>query len=158
MTRKQAFSIWIGLIAGLVAAILLSLFDFVNARDLGQWEKMDPAQKRWFQSLMQPDTVGMGQPGVSCCGEGDGYWADEAHVRDGKLFAVITDERPDDELMRIHEAVGTEYEVPVRKIVGMEQRVGNPTGHIVIFLGVKQWQDAQSYKRPVLCYVQNGGV
>jgi hypothetical protein len=129
------------------------------ARDLGQWEKMDPAQKRWFQSLMQPDTIGMGRIGVSCCGEGDGYWADEVHIRDGKLFAVITDDRPDDQLMRMHEDIGTEYEVPPQKIVGMEQRAGNPTGHVVIFLGVRYWlSDNTKGPRPVLCYVQNSGV
>lgn len=138
--------------------VMYELVPYVLARDLGQWEQMDPAQKRWFQSLMQPDTVGMGQPGISCCGEGDGYWADEARVRDGKLYAVITDERPDDKLMRMHEDVGREYEVPVKKIVGLEQRVGNPTGHIVIFLGGKEWHGQTNYTRPVLCYVENGGV
>jgi hypothetical protein len=32
----------------------------------------------------------------SCCGEADAYWADEIHVRDGKTFATITDDRPDE--------------------------------------------------------------
>ncbi len=143
-----------------IVAILCSMLaGSVWARDLGQWEKMDPEQRRWFQNLMQPDTVGVGMgSGVSCCGEGDGYWADEAHVRNGKLYAVITDDRPDDQLMRIHEDLGTEYEVPPRKIVGMEQRAGNPTGHTVIFLGVNQYNGEVKAKRPVLCYVQNGGV
>jgi hypothetical protein len=95
---------------------------------------------------------------TSCCGESDAYWADEQHVRDGKVYAVITDNRPDDLLKRMHEIPGTEYEVPVRKIVGMEQRVGNPTGHTIIFLGVKQWVSETQSKRPVLCYVMNGGV
>jgi hypothetical protein len=151
--------IWLSALIVIAALGLVVYSCAAHARDLGQWEKMDPEQKRWFQSLMQPDTIGMGRIGVSCCGEGDGYWADEAHVRDGKLFAVITDERPDDQLMRMHENVGTEYEVPTQKIVGMEQRVGNPTGHIVIFLGVRSWNlDGTKAPRPVLCYVQNGGV
>jgi len=146
-------------LCALVAVILIGLGVYAFGRDLGQWEKMDPEQKRWFQSLMQPDTIGMGSIGVSCCGEGDAYWADEAHVRDGKLFAVITDERPDDQLMRMHENVGAEYEVPSKKIVGMEQRLGNPTGHIVIFLGVRSWNyDGTKAPRPVLCYVQNAGT
>ncbi len=149
--------VYIGLVilAGFFAAIATA-----PARDLGQWEKMDPAQRLWFQQLMQPDTIGMGSPGVSCCGEGDAYWADEARVRDGKLYAVITDKRDDAELKRMHEIPGTEYEVPMKKIVGMEQRLGNPTGHIVIFLGGPSYSQTQSrmMPRPVLCYVQNGGV
>ncbi len=147
--------VYIGLVilAGFFAAIATA-----PARDLGQWKKMDPAQRLWFQQLMQPDTIGMGSPGVSCCGEGDGYWADEVRVRDGKIYAVITDERDDATLGRIHEDIGTEFEVPVKKIIGMEQRVGNPTGHTVIFLGVRQWVGETKAPRPVLCYVQNGGV
>ncbi len=27
----------------------------VNARDLGQWEAVDPAIREWYQALMQPD-------------------------------------------------------------------------------------------------------
>ena len=155
MSKKWTWLV-IGMACGAVSFFVLR---YADARDMGQWEKMDPEQKRWFQSLMQPDTIGMmGQPGVSCCGEGDGYWADEAHVRDGKIYAVITDERDDGPLIRIHEDVGTEYEVPTKKIIGMEQRVGNPTGHTVIFLGVNQWSNGGKAKRPVLCYVQNGGI
>ena len=61
------------------------------ARDLGQWDAVDPAIREWYQALMQPDV-----PSASCCGEADAYWADEVHVRDGKTFATITDDRPDD--------------------------------------------------------------
>jgi hypothetical protein len=125
-------------------------------RDLGQWKNSDPAIGLWFRSLLQPDTIGMGG-GTSCCGEADAYWADEAHVRDGKVFAVITDDRDDEPLKRPHEEIGTEYEVPQSKIVGMEQRLGNPTGHIVIFLGTITWPRGK-YHRDVLCYVENGGV
>ena len=55
------------------------LISDVNARDLGQWEAVDPAIRKWYQALMQPDV-----PNVSCCGEADAYWADGVHVRDGK--------------------------------------------------------------------------
>jgi hypothetical protein len=61
----------------------------VNARDLGQWETGDPALRQWYQALMQPDI-----PNASCCGEADAYWTDEVHVRDGKTYAIINDDRP----------------------------------------------------------------
>jgi len=129
------------------------------SRDLGQWEDVDPATRAWFGRLMQPDTVGQMGGGISCCGETDAYWADEVHVRDGKIFAVITDQRDDGPLVRIHEDVGEEYEVPPNKIVGREQEAGNPTGHTVIFLGAPVFiGTGRAGKRPVLCYVQNSGV
>ena len=78
-----------------------------NARDLGQWETTDPHIREWFQALMQPDN-----PAVSCCGEADAYWADEIHVRDGRVFATITDDRDDGPLRRPHVPIGTEIEVP----------------------------------------------
>lgn len=140
-------------------AFLIWLFTPAHGRDLGQWENVDAVTRAWFGKLMQPDTVGQMGGGISCCGESDAYWADEVHVRDGKTYAVITDERDDDPLMRIHENVGTEYEVPPQKVVGAEQRLqGNPTGHTVIFLGTAFWQGETRSKRPVLCYVPNSGV
>jgi hypothetical protein len=144
LVAALGWAVLVILAAGICAAL---------ARDLGQWEYNDPAIREWFQELKQPDTISMGR-GISCCGESDAYWADEVHVRGGKTFAVITDDRPDDPLMRIHEEIGTEYEVPPRKIVGLEQRVGNPTGHTLVFLGTKFWDKAP---RPVLCYVMNSG-
>ena len=65
------------------------LTGIVKARDLGQWEAVDPAIREWYQALMQPDV-----PSASCCGEADAYWADEVHVRDGKTYAIVTDDRP----------------------------------------------------------------
>jgi len=63
--------------------LFLSIFGYlstnVNARDLGQWDAVDPSLKQWYQALMQPDV-----PTASCCGEADAYWADEIHVWDGK--------------------------------------------------------------------------
>ena len=95
--------------------------------------------------------------GTSCCGEGDGYWADESHVRNGIIYAVITDDREDGP--RAHEEIGTEYQVPTNKIVGEKQRVGNPTGHTYIFLAAPSNQGRDLMKpRKVLCYVMNGGV
>ena len=78
-----------------------------SARDLGQWESGDPALKQWYQALMQPDV-----PNASCCGEADAYWADEIHVRDGKTYAIVTDDRPDEPRGRPHVDIGTEIEIP----------------------------------------------
>jgi len=68
----------------LCLSIFIGLTADVNARDLGQWEAVDPKIREWYQPLMQPDV-----PNASCCGEADAYWADEVHVRDGKTYAVI---------------------------------------------------------------------
>lgn len=114
----------------------------VHARDLGQWTAVDPKISHWFQSLMQPDA-----PSIPCCGEGDAYWADDVRTGpDGQLYAVITDDRPDQPLGRMHIGIGTEIPVPNNKI---KYDQGNPTGHTVIFVGPTGH---------VYCYVQNGGV
>ena len=41
------------------------------ARDLGQWDGVDPLHRQWFNGLKQPDN-----PTLSCCGEADAYWAE----------------------------------------------------------------------------------
>lgn len=113
---------------------------YAFGRDIGQWENNDPAVRAWYQSLMQPDN-----PAVPCCGEADAYWADEIRVRDGKTFAVVTDDRDDAPLRRPHIAVGTEFFVPDYKL---KYDKGNPTGHAILFVGY-----GGTY-----CYVQGGGV
>jgi hypothetical protein len=113
----------------------------VNARDLGQWETGDPGIRQWYQALMQPDV-----PNASCCGEADAYWTDEVHVRDGKTYATITDDRPDEPLRRPHVDIGTEIEIPNNKL---KWDNGNPTGHGIVFLG---------RAGSVFCYVQPGGT
>jgi hypothetical protein len=90
---------------------------------------------------MRPDV-----PTSSCCGEADAYWADEIHVRGGKTYVTITDDRADEPLGRPHMPVGTEIEVPDVKLKWDES---NPTGHGILFL---------SRSRYVFCYVQPGGV
>jgi hypothetical protein len=100
-----------------------------------------PELDEWFQTLMQPDV-----PNASCCGEADAYWADEFHVREGKTFAVVTDDRPDAPLKRPHVDIGTEVEIPVNKL---KWDKSNPTGHGVVFLSRSGY---------VFCYVQPGGV
>lgn len=99
------------------------------ARDNGQWEDSDPAIGAWFARQHQPDN-----PRVSCCGEADAYEADRVQVRDGKFFAVITDERDDAKLRRPHIDVGTLIEIPPPKF--KDPRADpNPTGHGIVFIG-----------------------
>ena len=112
-----------------------------HARDSGQWDKEEPAIRQWYQALMQPDV-----PTASCCGEADAYWADEVHIRDGKTYAIITDDRPDEPRGRPHVDIGTEVEVPNNKL---KWDRSNPTGHGIIFLSRGGF---------VFCYVQPGGV
>ena len=123
-----------------VATLLLSAAT-AAAHDAGQWNNSDPSVHEWYQGLMQPDN-----PRIPCCGESDAYWADEVHVRDGKTFAVITDDRDDAPLMRPHINAGTEIEIPDNKL---KYDRGNPTGHGVVFL---------SRAGAVYCFVQPGGV
>ncbi len=106
--------------------VLGSMIGVVNARDLGQWDAVDPAVREWYQALMQPDV-----PTASCCGEADAYWADEVHVRGGKTYAIITDDRPDEPRQRPHIDIGTEVEIPDNKL---KWDRSNPTGHGIVFL------------------------
>lgn len=125
-------------------ALLLSLIAGVTvgfSRDLGQWANTDPAIHEWYKSLMRPDA-----PQASCCAESDAYWADEVHVRDGKTFAVVTDDRPDEPLGRPHLAVGTEVEVPDEKL---KWDRSNPTGHNILFVS----RGLFTY-----CFVQGSGT
>jgi hypothetical protein len=122
-----------GLMLGVVAALIMSS---AKAHDPDHHE-----QTEWYQSLMQPDV-----PTSSCCGEADAYWADEIHVRNGKTYAKITDDRPDEPRHRPHIDVGTEIEIPNNKL---KWDKSNPTGHGVVFLSRTGY---------VFCYVQPGGV
>jgi hypothetical protein len=126
------------------AAVLFAFMAFLSAapaRDLGQWENSDPRVKQWFETLMQPDN-----PNTRCCGEADAYYADKVEVVGDKVFAIITDTRPDEPLRRPHVPPGTRIEVPAHKY---KFDRGNPTGHTVIFL---------SPSRDVYCFVQASGT
>lgn len=131
---------WLVFAAICLGACVL-VVSIVQARDVGQWAESDPATAQWFATLKQPDN-----PLISCCGEADAYWADEVEIEDGKVYAVITDDRDDGALSRQHVPVGTRILVPPHKY---KWDRGNPTGHVVIFL---------SRNLDVFCYVQNGGV
>jgi hypothetical protein len=90
---------------------------------------------------MQPDV-----PSASCCGEADAYWCDDIHVRDGRTFCAITDDRDDAPRGRPHRPVGEVHEIPPNKL---KFDKGNPTGHHIIFLS------RQDY---VFCFVQGSGA
>jgi hypothetical protein len=130
--------VWTAIVCVAAAAVMLSLH-LAQAHDDGQWS--DSALRDWYQGLMQPDN-----PNASCCGEADAYWADEIHVRDGKTFATVTDDRPDEPRRRPHVDIGTEFEIPNHKL---KWDRANPTGHGVLFIS------RQGY---VYCFVQPGGV
>jgi hypothetical protein len=134
--------IWPGAAFAMTFALQGAWSTLATGRDSGQWETSDPAIRNWYQSLMQPDA-----PAMPCCGEADAYWADEVHVRDGKVFAKITDERDDAPLRRPHIPPGTEFEIPHEKL---KWDRGNPTGHNVLFVGAGNGR--------VFCFVQNGGI
>jgi hypothetical protein len=125
----------------LLAPCLLLLTATARSRDLGQWENTDPKIREWFQALMMPDI-----PTASCCGEADAYWCDEIHVRNGKTFCNITDDRDNIKLRRTPVPIGTEVEIPDNKLTWKD---GNPTGHSIVFLSTAGY---------VYCFVQNGGV
>jgi hypothetical protein len=97
------------------------------SRDLGQWGNADPAISEWYRSLKMPDN-----PTLPCCGKADAYWADRVEVGDGKVFAIITDDRDDEPLGRPHIQVGTRIEVPPSKMI---RTGGNPEGHNIVFVG-----------------------
>lgn len=119
-------------------AMLLSARS-AHARDLGQWEAGDPTVKEWYQGLMQPDN-----PSASCCGEADAYWCDGLHVRAGKTFCAITDDRV--VARRPSLPLGLEIEIPPEKL---KYDKGNPTGHAIVFL---------SSAGAVYCFVQGTGI
>ena len=160
MGRSISILIVFGIVLVIIVFVALAFGSAAPARDLGQWEDNDPAVRAWFQALLQPDTIASGR-GTSCCGEADAYYVDVS-VRRDQVIATISDDRDDKKLQRQHEENGTPYVVPPNKIVGAEQRAGNPTGRAVIFLGTISLAlpggpvaGARSNPRPVLCFVDN---
>jgi hypothetical protein len=136
--RTKHLGCWIIIVTFAAVLIFIAV---ANAHDDNHGGVSDPAIQQWYRSLMQPDN-----PTSSCCGEADAYWADEFHVRDGKTYATITDDRDDAPLGRPHIENGTEVEIPNHKL---KWDRANPTGHGVVFLSRQGF---------VFCYVQPGGV
>jgi len=73
------------LICAVWAAVVVISICKAPARDLGQWDDVDPAQREWFDGLMQPDNPN--------CGLADAYWSDSYEVKGDQYVAIITDTR-----------------------------------------------------------------
>jgi hypothetical protein len=130
----QNWIVNIGVNMRTILALLALLSTPALARDDGQWSQQSLQVRQWFQSLMQPDN-----PYMSCCGESDGYEADDFIAEGDHYIAIITDGRgviPN----------GTQFIVPNNKL---KVDSGNPTGHGIIFIGA----GGQIY-----CYVVPGGA
>ena len=135
MLKSSPILIWT-----VCAAVFVLSICKAPARDLGQWDGVDPLHRKWFNELMRPD-----EPDLRCCGLGDAYWADSYEVKGDQYVAIITDTRDDVRLGRLHVENGRRFTVPNSKI---KWDRGNPTGHGIIFIG---------YGDDVLCYVPPGG-
>jgi hypothetical protein len=141
---KTLILIIVGAALGLgVLVMFIWAVSQAHARDNG-WESTPANERKWFQSLMQPDN-----PSMSCCGEADAYEADLFETEGDHYVAVITDTRRDtfpNGAFRPHIPPGTRIAVPNSK---MKWDQGNPTIHGYIFIG----SSGQLY-----CYVAPGGV
>jgi hypothetical protein len=132
--RNVALGILLGLLFGCALGS-------VKAHDYGQ--NSDPDIKAWFESLIQPDNAP-----ASCCGVADGYWCDDLHVRGGKSFCTITDDRVIPQRAPI--PVGTEIQIPDNKMLDGKVANGNPTGHSIVFLN--------SGATIVYCFILSSGT
>jgi hypothetical protein len=135
MLKSSPVLIW-----AVCAAVFVLSICKAPARDLGQWDGVDPLHRKWFNELMRPD-----EPHLRCCGLADVYWADSYEVKGDQYIAIVTDTRDDKPLGRLHIENGRRFAVPNSKI---KWDRGNPTGHGIIFIG---------YGDDVLCYVPPGG-
>ena len=63
------------------AAVLVLSICKAPARDLGQWDGVDPLHRQWFSGLMRPD-----DPHLSCCGVADAYWADSYEGKGDSVY------------------------------------------------------------------------
>lgn len=140
VNKPSRETIRLTLICAVIVIMILSTIA-AFARDSGQWDKIDPAIKKWFESLMMPDN-----PTTPCCGEADAYWADSYEVHGDQYVAIITDERPNEPLKRLPVPVGTKILIPKNKVKWDQS---NPTGHGIVFMNAGQ---------VVYCYLPPGGV
>jgi len=109
-----------------LAPILVAASLLLSSLNVPAHDAHHPEHDGWYRTLMQPDN-----PDVSCCGLADAYWADEVHVKDGKTYVVIQDDRDNEALGRPPIANGTWVHVPNHKL---KFDRGNPTGHGVVFM------------------------
>lgn len=88
----------------------------------------DPDVDAWYASARR-------EGGGSCCGRGDAYWGQLTKVQNDGVRILVEDDRTiPGRVMRD----GQEFFVPNEMLD--HQRQGNPTGHIVIFVGVQDNQ------------------
>lgn len=118
------------------AAVILAIV----ASPAGAGDALPEDLEAYYSALRQPDS-----PGVSCCGWGDAYRADDTEPCPVlgpacAVVAIITDTRPNTirlksgrVIRRTPVAVGTRVMVPPHKVRRPAQP--NPTGHNLIFLG-----------------------
>lgn len=132
----------------------LAIGHYCHARDLGQnWKGINPPEiSQWYRSLLRPNP---GYQSSSCCGDADGYWCDDITVKGQHVYCAITDIRDDKPLMRPHRPLGEIHEIPAEKMKWsstdpQKPRLGNPTGHAIIFLGSNPGSGAYVY-----CFVPN---
>jgi hypothetical protein len=71
MPKSSPILIWT-----VCAAVFVLSICKAPARDLGQWDGVDPLHRQWFKGLMRPD-----RPLEPCCGLTDAYWADSYEVK-----------------------------------------------------------------------------
>lgn len=148
---ERSFVVASTVMLALVTLVIGVLFYASVARghDHGQFEELTPEIRDWFLNLKQPDN-----PGMSCCGLADAYYADIIEVDEkerGGVWAIVTDERPDGPLQRRHVPIGTRVFVPIAKL---KWDRGNPTGHNVVFLTAPN----EEGNHQVYCFVQSTGI
>jgi len=119
-----------------LSIVLLCLVCTANSARAGdpRWEQMPQEVRAWFARQKQPDNRMVG-----CCGLADAYYADEFVVKDGRFYAIITDDREDSLLGRPHRPSGTQVEVPPHKFndpspQGTKDPV--PVPHGIVFINV----------------------
>lgn len=130
MRKNDAFELTL---AAVLAFYFIVAAPWAFGRDLGQWEGSPPEVRAWFSRQMQPDSPF--ESNWSCCGPGDAYWADEIEIRDGRFFAIVTDDRDDAPLGRPHIDIGTRIEIPPHKF-NDPRGDPNPTGHGIVFVSI----------------------
>jgi len=147
-TARQSLTATTAVVFALAMLVAVVIVRAAQGRDRGQWGDIEQRIGYWYAHLMRPDAPG------SCCGEADAYWADEVKISDGQVWAVVTDDRPDEPLGRPHIPRGAMIYVPPEK---MKSDKGNPTGHVIVFLG-SQWDGASFHNFEAVCYVPNTGT
>lgn len=103
------------------------------------WETSgNPDVDAWYASAQR-------NGGGSCCGAADSYWAQLTKVQDDGVWVLVDDDR--EILGRIPR---DKQEFFVSNEILDKRRQGNPTGHVVLFVGVA---DAQP-----LCLFMGEGI